>query len=120
MKTINLNIKSELGKTIMTRNSVQFLFNKIQSKLLTGVSDNTKVCFDFSGVNFVSRAAIHEFYHSSLELDGKGVFVVFEKLSSDIESMLELVKSSKQSSRTPILQRYYISNSTEFVSLISA
>ena len=116
MKSLRINIASEVSNFITTRNSIRLVFDKIQS-----IENNQRfqIQLDFKGVNFISRAAAHELKYNVEILKDKNYTVSFKNLDIELRKMIDSVKFVSTKSNKPSLERYYISSSKEFNSLLA-
>lgn len=84
-----INLYKIFSSFIVLRQDVRVLKEKILKKKLNSV------VFNFDGIEFISRSATHEFNMIKKELSEKGVNVVFEKMSPDIEKIIKAVANPK-------------------------
>lgn len=116
MKSLRINIASEVSNFITTRNSIRLVFDKIQS-----IENNQRfqIQLDFKGVNFISRAAAHELKYNVEILKNEYHTIIFKNLDIELSKMMESVKLASSKSKKPSLARYYITSSKEFNALLA-
>lgn len=91
MSDICLHIAKELGDYISDRDNASRLFEKLLNS-----KQHTKYVFDFSGVRFVSRSFMDEFYNKFLSHESTfSDKVEIVNLSDNFVLMLESVKKTQ-------------------------
>lgn len=77
----------ELGKNLITRNSLQTIFNKIEK------SKEKEITIDFKGVEFISRSSTDE-YLKFKEETKKNLTEINQ--TNDVKKMFETVTKSRE------------------------
>lgn len=83
------HIAQALSSDLMSRPLAEDFFEYVRS------SSENDVVIDFTGVNFVTRSFMDEFYNLFLKTPSKNFNVTVQNMSSDIEAVLNAVKSTQ-------------------------
>ena len=89
MKSMIIQLNSYFNRSISTRAAIQnlFSFDKTEAE---------EIIFDFSGINFVSSSASHQFYLEVKKLESLNTTISFINVIPDVEKMLVLAKSDRK------------------------
>lgn len=90
-----IKLTNLLGKDLRSRSSVADLLLFIKN---TGESS---FIIDFSDVQFVTRSFIDEFYNGVIKLNSPDFRVRLENIPTDIQTVLDIVKSTQRSRKKP-------------------
>lgn len=89
MKKVIVQMSSHFNMTVSTRAAVQNLFKLSKRKI-------DELIFDFSGIQFISSSASHQFVLEVRELEKQSIPVTIINMNKDIETMLELAKTDRK------------------------
>jgi anti-anti-sigma regulatory factor len=89
MKSMIIHLNSYFNRSISTRAAIQnlFTFDKTEAE---------EIIFDFSGINFVSSSASHQFYLEVKKLESQDKTISFINVIPDVDKMLVLAKSDRK------------------------
>jgi len=94
LKSITILLKDHFAASISTRMSVRNLLDDFLK-----YPDNQEVIIDFSGIEFISPSAAHEFILYSRDFMKKGKIIRFINTSSRVNQIIAIAKKRRKTRR---------------------
>ena len=85
---MTIKLSDYLNKQLINRTTVNSIFEK-------STNDN-KIIADFSGIDFISRAAAHELLNVKEQLNKKNIYLSFTNINNEVFQMIAKVEKSKK------------------------
>lgn len=116
-KVVHIRLSDYCGNSIHTRSAVRRLWADLSCTFEKETVFVVQI--DFKSIDFVSRNAMHELILLERKLASRSTSIVFENMNQQVQSMYDLVVSSKDLTKRSIIVRHNISSVNEFSSLLA-